>query len=261
MNSSLSRVTAALSGPLLMIALALTFGCASLEKDETIDWTPDKLYSEAKDEMASGSYARAIKLLEKLESRYPFGRWAQQAQLDLAYAQYKDNEPATALGTIDRFLKQHPNHAAGDYALYLRGLINFNENQGFFARFGGQDLSERDQKAARESFDTFRDLLQRYPDSRYSDDARARMRYLVNAIANSEMHVARYYFRRGAYVASANRAQAVVRQYQQIPIVEEALYIMMSSYERLGMRDLRDDAERVLKQNFPDSKFLTVAQR
>lgn len=240
----------------LMLALS---ACATVEYDETAGWTPDKLYAEAKDEMGSGNWSRAIKLLEKLESRYPFGRWAQQAQLDLAYAQYKDNEPATALGTIDRFLKQHPNHAAGDYALYLRGLINFNENQGFFARFGGQDLSERDQKAARESFDTFRDLLQRYPTSRYAEDAQARMRYLVNAIASSELNIARYYFRRGAFVASANRAQAVVRQYQQVPIVEEALYIMMASYEKLGMTDLRNDAERVLKQNFPDSKFLRIA--
>jgi outer membrane protein assembly factor BamD len=251
------RLWAALAS---IVAAAWLTGCATTEKDETIGWAPDRLYSEAKDELNSGNWAASIKLLEKLESRYPFGRWAQQAQLDMAYAQYKENDPAIALTTLDRFVKQHPNHSATDYALYLRGLINFNENQGLFARFGGQDLSERDQKAARESFDNFKELVQRFPDSKYADDARARMRYLVNAIASSELHVARYYFKRGAFVASANRAQAVVRQYQQVPAVEEALYLMMASYEQLGLAELRQDAERVLRSNFPDSRYLGQAR-
>ncbi len=206
--------------------------------------------------MASGKWEAAVKLLEKLEARYPFGRWAQQAQLDIAYAHFKDNERALALAAIDRFMKLHPNHPSLDYAYYLKGLINFNEQQGLFARFGGQDLSERDQQAARESFDAYKELITRFPDSKYAPDAEARMAYLVNSMAMGQVHVARYYFRRGAYIAAVNRAQNVVRQYQRAPAVEEALYLMVRSYERLGLNDLRADAERVLRTNFPDSQLL-----
>lgn len=243
---------------LALLALAvLAAGCQTgREPDRTIGWTPDRLYAEAREEMAAGNHAEAIKYLQKLESRYPFGRWAQQAQLDLIYAQYKDSERARALAAADRFLRLHPNHQALDYVYYMKGLINFNEQSGLLANLGGQDLSERDLAAARDAFDAFRQVVEKYPDSRYASDSRERMTYLVNAMATGEAHIARYYFERGAYVAAANRAQAVVRQYQRSPAVEEALYIMYRSYAELGMDGLRDDAQRVLTANFPDSNLL-----
>ncbi|MCO5101577.1 MAG: outer membrane protein assembly factor BamD [Burkholderiaceae bacterium] len=239
----------------LLLSLA---ACSTSEPpDTTLGWTPERLYSEARDEMRTGNWEQAVKLLEKLEARYPFGTWAQQAQLDTAYAHYKDGERALALAAIDRFLKLHPNHEAIDYALYLKGIVNFNEQQGLLAKLGSQDLSERDHAAARESFDAFKELVTRFPESKYAPDAHVRMEYLVNSMARGQVHVARYYFQRGAYVAAANRAQEVVRQFQQAPAVEEALFLLVKSYDRLGMPELRDDAERVLRTNFPDSQLLT----
>ncbi|MCP5264530.1 MAG: outer membrane protein assembly factor BamD [Burkholderiaceae bacterium] len=242
----------------LAIAGALLLGACTpaREPDETLGWTPERLYAEAKDEMGAGNYTQAVKLLEKLESRYPFGTWAQQAQIDTAYAHYRDGERTLALTTIDRFLKHYPNHSRRDYVYYLKGLINFNEQQGLLANLGGQDLSERDLNAAREAFDSFRRVTTEFPDSKYAPDSLARMRYLLNSMAAGEVHVARYYFRRGAYVAAANRAQIAVRRYQQSPAVEEALFIMMRSYQELGLDDLEDGARRVLKRNFPDSAYL-----
>lgn len=207
--------------------------------------------------MATGNWEQAVRMLEKLEARYPFGTWAQQAQIDTAYAHYKDGERALALAAIDRFMKLHPNHESLDYALYLKAIVNFNEQQGLLARLGRQDLSERDQAAARESFDAFKELVTRFPESRYAEDAHPRMEYLVDSMARGQVHVARYYFQRGAYVAAANRAQEVVRQFQQSPAIEEALYLLVQSYDRLGMPELRDDAERVLRANFPASELLT----
>ncbi len=238
-----------------MVTLA---ACSTADPpDPTLGWTPERLYAEAKDEMSSGNWEAAIKLLEKLEARYPFGTWAQQAQFDTAYAHYKDGERALALAAIDRFLKLHPNHEMLDYALYLKGVVNFNEQQGLLASLGGQDLSERDHAASRESFDAFKQLVTRFPDSKYAPDAHARMEYLVNSMARGQVHVARYYYLRGAYVAAANRAQEVVRQFGNAPAVEEALYLLVRSYDELEMPELRDDAQRVMLKNFPDSELLT----
>lgn len=242
---------------LVALLAATTSGCGTTDsQDGTLGWTPEKLYAEAKSEMSSGNWAQAIKLLERLESRYPFGRWAQQAQIDLAYVHYKDGERVLALAAVDRFLKLHPNHAALDYVYYLRGLINFNEQQGLIANLGGQDLSERDLRASREAFDSFKEVITRWPDSRYAADSVDRMRYLVNSMARGELHIARYYFRRGAFVAAVNRAQNVLRQYRDSSSVEDALYIMYASYEKLGLADLRQDTERVFKLNFPNSDLL-----
>jgi outer membrane protein assembly factor BamD len=242
----------------LLSALALMLaGCGTDDqRDPTLGWSAEKLYAEAQDEMRSGRYAAAIKMLERLEARYPFGRWAQQAQIDIAYAQFKDNERALALASTDRFLKQFPAHPALDYVYYLRGLINFNEQQGWLASLGGQDLSERDLRAARDSFDAFREVVTRFPESKYAADAEARMKYLVNAMASGEVHIARYYFSRGAWVAAINRAQGAIAQYPQAPAIEEALYIAMQAYERLGLEDMRKDTERVMKANFPRSQLL-----
>jgi outer membrane protein assembly factor BamD len=242
-----------------MLLLAALAGCGLLPEqiDETKDWSAQRLYTAAKSELAEGNYERAIKLFERLEARYPYGPYAQQAQLEVAYAYYKDNEPASAIAAADRFIKLYPNHPHVDYAYYLKGLANFVEERGLLAGLGSQDMSERDPKAARESFDAFKELVTRFPDSKYTPDALARMRYLVNALASHEVHVARYYFKRGAYVAAANRGKYVVEHYPQAPALEEALYLMAMSYDRLDLPDLRDDALRVLKHNFPNSPYLT----
>ena len=253
LRTKLSAVCACLlAGATLWLA-----GCSSTLNDKEANWSPNKLYSEAKDEMSSGGYEKAINLLEKLEGRAAGTPLAQQAQLDKAYAQYKSTEPAQAIATLDRFIKLHPASPALDYALYLKGLINFNDDLGMLSNIARQDLSERDQKASKESFESFKELVSRFPDSRYAPDASLRMTYIVNSLASYEMHVARYYFQRGAYVAAINRAQVAVTDYPGVPALEEALYIIFKSYDALGMAPLRDDALRVLEKNFPKSTYLS----
>jgi outer membrane protein assembly factor BamD len=234
-------------------------GCGLLPevKDETVGWSANKLYTEAKQNLNEGSYETAIKYFEKLESRYPYGRFAQQAQIDIAYAYWKSNEPASAVAACDRFIKLHPNHPNVDYVFYLRGLVNFNEDQGLLGQISRQDMTERDPKGARESFDAFRELVTRYPDSKYTPDAILRMKYLVNALALLEVHVARYYMKRNAYVAAVNRAQYALKNYPEAPATEEALFIMVKAYDLMGMNDLRDDIERVMRKNYPDSVYYT----
>jgi len=242
----------------LAVILALLLCACGLipeVKDETAGWSADKLYAEAKDEIARGGYTNAIKYLEKLEARFPYGRYAQQAQIDLAYVYFKDNESASAIAACDRFIKLHPNHPSVDYIYYLKGLVTFNEDLGLLGKVSKQDLTERDPKAARDSFDAFKELVARYPDSKYTPDAIARMKYLVNALAANEVHVARYYMKRGAYIAAANRAQYALLNYAQAPAVEEALFVMVKAYDALGMTELRDDADRVMHKNFPDSAY------
>lgn len=227
------------------------------DNDETQGWSAQKLYGEAKDAMAARAWDKAIKYLERLEARYPYGRFAQQAQLDVAYAYWKQGERASALAAADRFIKLYPNHTNVDYAYYLKGLVNFNEDTGLFSLIDRPDMSERDSKGARESFDAFKELVTRFPESKYTDDATARMRYLLNNLAQYEVHVARYYMKRGAFVAAANRAQYAVQNYPQAVALEEAVFIMVKAYDALGMADLRDAADRVMRKNFPQSKYLT----
>jgi len=245
----------------LFLFATVLAGCGLLPEqiDETSGWSANKLYARGKEAIADGNYTQAVQYFEKLEARYPFGPYAQQAQLEIAYAYYKDNEPISAIAAADRFIKLHPNHPHVDYAYYLKGLANFVEDRTLLAALGKQDMSERDPRAAREAFDAFKELANRFPDSQYSVDAVARMRYLVNALAAHEVHVARYYFRRGAFVAAANRGKQVIEQYPQTPAVEEALAIMAQSYDRLGLSTLRDDALRVLKTNAPNSPWLDGA--
>jgi len=254
--SGFPAVRRALGGLCLAAALALG-GCGLLPEvqDETANWSAQRLYSEAKDQLNEGNYERAVKLFETLEARYPFGRYAQQAQLEIAYAYYKDSEPVSAIAACDRFIKLHPNHPNVDYAYYLKGLANFNDDLGLLGNLVDQDMSERDPKAARDAFLSFKELIARFPDSKYADDATARMKYLVNALAGNEIHVAKYYLKREAWVAAANRAKEVVKTYPEAPVVEEALAIMVVAYDKLKLPDLRDDAQRVLALNFPSSKY------
>ena len=233
----------------------------SADREDQKNWSASKFYSEAKTELNEGNYAAAVKLLESLEARYPYGRYAQQAQLEIAYAYYKDNEKASAIAAADRFIKLHPNHANVDYAYYLRGLANFQDDLGVMGiiteMISRQDMSERDPKASRESFENFKELVTRFPNSKYTPDAVLRMKYLVNMVAMLEVHVARYYMRRGAYVAAVNRAQVALKDYPQTPATEEALAIMVKAYDALEMNDLRDDADRVMRKNFPNSRHLS----
>jgi outer membrane protein assembly factor BamD len=235
----------------------LLSGCGMADKpnDPTAGWSAARLYQEAKEELDSRNYAQAIKLYESLEARYPYGRFAQQAQLEVAYAYYKQNEQASAVAAIDRFLKLYPNNDNVEYAMYLKGLVWFNEDRGLLAGLSDQDPSERDSKGARDAFDAFKELLQRFPEGKYTADATARMKYLVNSLAWNDVHVARYYMKRGAYIAAANRAQSALTTYPGAPALEEALFIMVKAYDALGMNDLRDDADKVMHKNFPNSEY------
>lgn len=256
-------VRAKLSVVPVVLAASVLAGCSSLKTDDdkTATWSPNKIHAEARDEMSSGAYEKAIPLLEKLEGRAAGTPLAQQAQLDRAYAHYKAGDQAQALATLDRFIKLHPASPALDYALYLKGIVNFNDNLGLFSSITRQDLSERDQKAAKESFESFKELVARFPESRYASDASARMTYIVNSLAQYEVHVARYYYNRGAYVAAINRAQSALSDYRDVPALEEALFILMRSYDALGMAQLRDDTRRVLEKNYPRSPYLSGSAR
>lgn len=243
---------------LLALLLALfASGCGLLpdEIDETAGWSASKLYSQAKEAMGDGSYDRAVKYFEKLEARFPYGRYAQQAQLEVAYAYYRQQETASAIAACDRFIRLHPNHPNVDYAFYLKGLANFNGDLGLLGHISMQDQTERDPKAARESFEAFKELVAKFPESKYAPDSIMRMKYLINALAAHEVHVAHYYMRRGAFIAAANRAQHSLKTYPDAPTNEEALFVMIKAYDAMALNDLRDDAERVMRKNFPQSEY------
>jgi outer membrane protein assembly factor BamD len=255
MISKLGRYSVAL---LVCVALA---GCNLLPevKDETAGWTAERIYKEAHDSMESGNYTRAIKLFDTLEGRFPYGRLAQQAILEGAYSNYRQGEATPAIAACDRFIRTFPNHPNVDYAYYLKGLVNFREDQGLLGYLVETDLSERDPKMTKDAFTAFRELVTRFPDSKYAADSVERMRFLTNALAGSEVHVARYYYNRGAYVAAVNRAQATLINYPKTPANEDALILLMQSYDKLGMTQLRDDTRRVLKDTFPKGKYFVAS--
>lgn len=238
---------------LAILALMLAAGCALDPVDETKNWGPERIYSAAREELDAKNYQKAIGYYEKLEARYPYGHFAQMAQIETGYAYWKDGEVAQALAACERFIKLHPDHPNVDYAYYLKGRINFNEDLGLTGYLAQKDMTERDPQAAREAFDAFRELVSRFPQSRYAADARARMNYLVNALASAEVNVAEYYLRRGAYVAAVNRAQFALINYPEAPAIERALKVLVRAYDEMGLADLRDDAGRMLDTNFPES--------
>lgn len=245
------------------LAIMLLSACAGSDgqKDDTDIWSETKLYSEAIDKLNSADFAKCGKYFEKLEARFPFGPYSQQAQINGAYCYWKAQETAQALVAIDRFIKLHQGNENLDYAYYLKGLITFNDDLGWLGRFTGQDLSERDPKAAKDAFESFKVVVERFPNSKYAPDALDRMRYIVNSLAEADVIVARFYYQRGAYLAAANRAQLAIRDYDRAPAVEEALYILYKSYEKLGMVELSNDTARVFKLNFPDSPMLQTGMR
>ena len=247
----MTRSVTALAALLMALALA---GCGLFKDKDDLqkDWTAEQFYRAAKEELDNGAWEAAVKQYERLEAKYPFGRYAQQAQLEVAYAYYKQGETAQCMSAVDKFIKLHPNHPNVDYALYLKALANFKEDLGPLTALAKQDLADRDAKAARESFESFKELITRFPESRYVNDSRQRMIYLVEALARHEVHVARYYLQRGAYLAAANRAQDAIVRFPNSPMHREALEVMVESYDRMGVPELRDDAKRILAKNFPE---------
>jgi outer membrane protein assembly factor BamD len=235
-----------------LAAVCTLAACGAIEKDPTSKWDAERLYKEGHTEVQASNWTHARELFEKLESRYPFGRYAQQAQIEIAYTYYKQGETADALDATERFLKANPSHPSADYVIYLKGLINFIEPPALIGRLVGYKVSERDPKAMRESFEAFKELLTRFPDSRYAPDARVRLGYLQNALAGHEVRVADYYFRRGAYLAAIERAQGTLREFPGSAAQQEALKLIARSYQRLGLTELQADAERVLRLNYPE---------
>jgi outer membrane protein assembly factor BamD len=228
--------------------------------DATKNWSASQFYSEAKSALMDGDYEAAIKHYNALQARYPFGRYATQSQLDIIYAHYKNGEPDSAITAADRFIKLNPQSPYVDYAYYMKGIANYNRNQSIFSRLLPSDPSERDAGAALDAFNDFDKLVHRYPDSKYSADARQRMLYLRNNIAKYQIHIAEYYMRRGAYLAAANRANRVVTQFQRTDAMKRALEIMIDAYTRLGMTDLADDARRVLTLNLENGRLNKPAE-
>lgn len=244
---------------LVLVTAALASGCSLLPevKDETASWSADRIYRTAHDSLLEGNYTRAVKLFETLEARFPYGRYAQQAMLESAYASYRAAETPTAISTLDRFIRTYPNHPNVDYAYYLKGLVHFREDQGLIGYVYELDLSERDPKEMRSSFAAFKELTAKFPDSQYYQDSIARMRYLNNAMATYEVKVASYYYKRGAYIAAANRAQGALVNFPQTPANEKALDILRASYTRLGMSTLAEDTQQILSRTYPDSRYLS----
>ena len=238
----------------LVLAAAVSAGCTvwGEDPDPTKDWSAQRLYDTAKSSLDRGAHEEAIGYYDKLEVRYPFGPLAMQAQLDLIYAHYKSDRPSEALAAADRFIKLHPRHPNVDYAYYLKGLVRFVGGTSILDRFVTKDLSEHDAGAALQSFRAFEELVQRFPESRYGEDSRQRMLYLKNILAMHEIHVARWYVKRGAWLAAANRARYVIENYQGTPAVSDALAVLTLAYRELDLDDLSADAARVLKLNYPD---------
>lgn len=229
-------------------------GCSYFQDkgDETEKWPAERLYAEARSALDSGSYDQAVELYEKLEARFPFGTYGQQAILDLAYAYYKNDEPDAAVSTAERFIKLYPQNIHVDYAYYLKGLANFQRGKGFTERVLPIDESQRDPGSSLQAFQDFSELVKRYPDSQYAEDAKLRMTHLRNILAQHEIHVAQYYMRRGAFVAAANRARYVVEKYARTPSIPDALVIMAKAYKVMELNELSEDAVRVLELNYPN---------
>jgi outer membrane protein assembly factor BamD len=233
-----------------ILSVFLLFTLISCSSTPKQDLRPaNELYVEAQEELKEINYEKAVKLLETLQARYPYGRYAQQALMEVAYANYKQNELEAALSAAERFIKQFPNSPNLDYIFYLKGIINFNDNAGFFSRLSNQDPAERDPQTLRDSFDSFRELVSRFPDSIYVEDSKLRMQFLINTLSRSDISIASYYLRRGAYIAAVNRANNVLKEFPQTRQTRDALQIMILAYDAMGQNDLRDDAQRTLDLN------------
>ncbi len=244
---------------LLISVLALLLSaCAGKpeQPDVSNTKTAQSLYQEAKAVLDSGLYNRAIELLTAVESRYPFGPLARQIQLDLIYAHYQAGDVQKALAGIDRFIRLNPNHPELDYVYYMRGLSNLKADENALHSLLNIDRSDRDLASTRQAFDDFKKLVNAFPDSKYAAEAKNRMLSIKDTLARHELIIADYYMRRGAYLAAANRGKYIVEYYRDSPLVEQALEVMVQSYDKLGLTKLKDDTYQVLKLNFPqNNKF------
>ena len=240
----------------ILLSLALVTGCSKDEVEDDLEATELAYYTSAQDSLRAGNYAGAIQKLQLLESRFPFGRYAEQAQLEIVFAYYKSVQPEAARSAADRFIRLHPTHPNVDYAYYLKGMVSYEQDKNFLSSIIPMDPSTRDPGAARESFQDFSQLISRYPNSEYAPDAQKRMKYLRNLLATADIHVARYYIKRGAYVAAANRGRYVFENFQGSVAVPDALAIMVEAYQLLEMKDLAEQALLVLNTNYPEHKSL-----
>lgn len=249
---------------LFLATLFLTFsGCSVLPEkiEETKNWSASKIYNKAKQELNKGDYESAIKYYEKLEARFPFGRYAQQSQLEIAYAYYKNEDFEQAQTAANRFIKLHPSHPRVDYAYYLKGLINYRSKTSILEKIFPVDPSTRDPGAARQAFFDFKELVRKFPESKYSKDAKNRMLFLRNNLAKHEVVVAKYYLDRGAIPASINRCKYVLEHYDQSPSIKTALEIMYRGYEKLGLHKLANDTLRILSLNYPKHPLVRREKR
>lgn len=238
-------------------ASVLLAGCNGTKLDETETLPVEQLYGEAHSSMKAGNYERSSRYFKRLVARFPFGRYTEQAELELAFTQYRSRDPEEALSTINRFIRTYPTHPHIAYAYYLRALINFDRQGGFLERYIRQDSSRRDLANAKQSFQDFSELLQRYPSSAYARDARQRMIHLRNGLAQAELNTAFFYFQRKAYVAAQNRAKFLLESYPQSPQGGDALAVMAESYARLGEAQLAEDTRKVLRLNYPQHPYLS----
>jgi len=239
----------------LLVALGIALlatGCRSHRGDDAKSG-PEIIYARAQKAMKNSSYAEAIKQLEALQSRFPFSEPARQSQLDLIYAYYKNREVDPAVDAADTFIRENPTNPRVDYAYYMKGLIYFERQANWLERRFKVDLSARPPVNARKSFDAFQQLLDKYPHSQYVGDARQRMIFLRNRLADFELHVALYYMRRGAYVGALNRAKYCVENYDGAPAVKGSMKVLVDAYRALKMPDLADNAAKVYADNYPDS--------
>lgn len=243
---------------ILLFGLVL-YGCSSTEElpDIAEDAGEQQIYDDAQGYLRGDNYDLAVKSLELLESRYPFGKYAEQAQLELIYAHYNAYEHEAAVEAADRFIRLHPQHPNVDYAYYMKGLAAYSGSEDIFQRFLPTDPTKRDTSHAKEAFAEFSQLLARYPDSPYAADAKARMVYLRNLLARHELDVANYYLRRGAYLAAVNRGRYVVENFERTPAVADGLAIMAQGYIMLGMNELAQQSIQVLAANYPDYPALS----
>jgi outer membrane protein assembly factor BamD len=226
-------------------------------EDPTKTLPADGILELAREELNEDRYEAAIDLYRKLESRFPYGIVAEQAQLEVAYAYHKFNEPELAVAAAERFIRLHPTHTRVDYAYYLKGIASYRERSGIMAQISGtNDLSNRDPNPARIAYSTFKEVVTRYPQSPYTEDSRKRMVHLINVLAKHDISVARYYLSRGAYVAVVNRTKNILKEYDRTPAVEDALGLMAIAYREMGITDLMADTVRILRHNFPQSDYL-----
>jgi outer membrane protein assembly factor BamD len=249
---------------LLLVLSSFLSGCGLLggdkERDEFAGLTnEEQFYRRALDQLNGQNFTGAIATYQGLESRFPFGRFAEQSQIEIVYAYYRNSDVEAARAAADRFIRLHPDSDNIDYAYYMKGLASFSENSGFLNRFLPVDQTKRDPGRARESFSDFAQLIALYPDSPYAADARSRMVYLRNNLAAYEIHVSNYYLERRAYIAALRRAQYVVENFQESPAVADGVAIMAECYLRLGLNDLADTSLALLRSNYPEHASLTEA--